>query len=58
MKWFIALVTAICGKVFAGFLQMRLSAELPDADEFIKQWKDQDSDDPRAGFGPPTVGVL
>ena len=58
MKRLIALVKAVCGKLFSGFVESRLLAELPGADNLIQRRMEHPSDDPRTGAGPPMVGVL
>ena len=58
MLRFIALATAVCGKLFNGFMHSRLLAELPGADDLIQVQTDHPSDDPRMGSGLPMVGVL
>ena len=59
MKRFITIVTAVCGKFFAGFVQQRLLAEFPHADELIQfRGMDYRNDDAQAGCGPPMIGVL
>ncbi len=55
---FFALLKAVCGKLLEGFVQTRLMAELPDANELILRRIDHPSDDPRSGIGPPMIGVL
>ncbi len=52
MKRYIALLKAVCGKLFSGFLVSRMLAEL------IQRPMDHPSDDPRNGADPPKVGVL
>ena len=58
MKRFFALFKAVCGKIVDGFVQTRLMAELPGADELLRRRIDHASDNPRSGGGPPIVGVL
>ena len=59
MKRLIALVKAVCGKFFSAFVDSRLLAEFPGADELIHRRVDHHpSDDPRTGTGLPIVGVL
>ncbi len=58
MKRFIALVKAICGKLFYKFVEGRLLAELPGLDEMTQQRIDHPSDDPRNGPGLPMVGIF
>ena len=58
MRRFFALLTAVCGKLLEGFVQMRLMAELPDANVLMRRRKDHPSDDPRSGIRPPIIGVL
>ena len=58
MPKFIALAKAACVKLFAGFVNSRLLAELPGADELIQVRREHHSDDPRTGGGLPVVGVL
>ena len=58
MLRFIELAKAACLKLFTGFVNSRLLAELPEADELIQIRRDHNSDDPRTGGGLPVVGVL
>jgi hypothetical protein len=58
MNQFMTSVKAVCGKLFAGFLQSRLLAELPARDEILRKRTDHQSDDPRTGGGVPVLGVL
>ena len=58
MRRFFALFKAVCGKLLEGFVQTRLMAELPRAEELIRRRIDHPSDDPRSGSSPPIVGVL
>ena len=58
MKRFFALFKAVCGKIVDRFVQTRLMAELPGADELLRRRIDHPSDNPRSGGGPPIVGVL
>lgn len=57
MKQFIAQIRALCEHVVEGFMQARLTAELPDADKRPRGPFDYSSDDSRAS-GPPIIGVL
>ena len=58
MNQFMTSVKAVCGKLFAGFLQSRLLAELPAGDELHWKRTDHQSDDPRTGAGAAVIGVL
>ena len=58
MRRCFALFKAVCGQLLEGFLQTRLMAELPGADELFRRRIDHPSDDPRSGSAPPIVGVL
>jgi hypothetical protein len=58
MKRFFALFKAGCGQLFEGFVQARLMAELPDANERLQHRIVRRSDDPRSSGGPPIVGIL
>ena len=58
MNQFMTSVKAVCGKLFAGFLQRRLLAELPAGDELLRRRTDHQSDDPRMGGGATVIGVL
>lgn len=58
MKRFIALFKAGCGQLFEGFVQARLMAELPDADERFQRRIVHLRDDSRSSGGPPIVGIL
>ena len=58
MSRFIAPLKAICGKLLKRFVQARLVAELPGADELIRHWDDHPSDDPRTGSGLTMAGIL
>ena len=58
MKRLITLAKAACVKLFAGFVNSRLLAELPAADEMIQLRRDQPSDDPRMSDGVSMASVL
>ncbi len=56
MKRFPTLLKAVCGKLFAGFVQKRLLAEFPEADELIQRRNEHQSDDPRMSGGLRVIG--
>ena len=57
MRRLVTLLAVFGQNLFAGFLQSRLLAELPGADELVRRPTDHRSDDPRTGRAIPVVGV-
>ncbi len=58
MQKFITLAKAASVEFLAGFVNSRLLAELPGADELIRVWRDYPSDDPTMSDGLPMARVL
>jgi len=58
MRRFLALAKTACVDLFASFVNSRLLAEMPGADELIQVRRDHPGEDPRRSDGLPVVGVL